>query len=255
MTTDPENNASNNGGDKAEETMAQRSARLEAEAHAMAQRQSANEAAAAYEEAPDIDPADAAADAQEALENIHELGADSIGEQARGIISALQDEIDSIKDQAARALAEAENTRRRSIKEREDASKFAVSGFAKDLLEVADNLRRALEALPTDLIEAEPRLKNVIDGIEGTERTMLKAFEKHGIQKIDPLDEPFNPNFHEVMFEASIPGKPAGIVMQVMDPGYILNERLLRPARVGVTKDDGTSAGEPPAGGHIDTSA
>ena len=84
---------------------------------------------------------------------------------------------------------------------------------------------------------------------------MLRTFEKHGIEKIAPMDEPFNPNFHEVMFESPVPGKPAGIVMQVMEPGYILNERLLRPARVGVTKDDGSGQDQPSAGGHIDTEA
>ncbi len=145
-------------------------------------------------------------------------------EQGKAIINALQNELESAKDQVARAMAETENTRRRARKEREDASKYAISNFAKDLLDVSDNLRRALEALPTDLLEAEPRLKNVMDGVEATERTLLKNFEKHHITKIEPLDEPFNPNFHEVMFESPVPGKPAGIIMQVLEPGYILHD-------------------------------
>ena len=115
-----------------------------------------------------------------------------------------------------------------------------------------------MEAVPTDLLDSEPRLKNLVEGIEATERTLLKTFEKHGIQKIEPLDEPFDPNFHEVMFESPAPGKPAGVVMQVMEPGYTLHDRLIRPARVGVTKDDGSApaGGEDPTpGGHIDTEA
>ena len=225
-----------------EETLAERSARLEAEAAAMAERDAyMAEDPLAPQPLPDEDDTP--------------QGEAALGEQAEGIIKALQDELDKAKDQTARALAEAENTRRRAQKEREDASKFAVSGFAKDLLDVADNLRRALDAMPDDLIQTEPRLKNLIEGIEGTERAMLHSFEKHGIEKLEPMDEPFDPNFHEVMFEAPAEGKPAGIIMQVIEPGYILNGRILRPARVGITKDDGTAAGDTPPGGHIDTQA
>lgn len=229
----------NNEPDK-EESLAERSARLEAEAAQLAEGQDPL--------APEPVPEEENAEAGELPEG-----------QTKEIITALQDDLDKTREQAQRALAEAENTRRRAQKEREDASKYAVSGFAKDLLEVSDNLRRALEAVPSDLLESEPRLKNLVDGIEATERTLLRTFEKHGIQKIEPLDEPFNPNFHEVMFEAPAPGKPAGIIMQVVEPGYLLHDRLIRPARVGVTKDDGSgapSAGEDPTpGGHIDTEA
>lgn len=168
-------------------------------------------------------------------------------------IAKLQDELAKMKDQALRALAEAENARKRAIKEREDASKYAVSGFAKDLLSVADNLRRALDAIPADAVAVDPRIKNFIDGIEATERGLLKSFEQNGIRRIDPSGEPFNPNFHEVMFEAPGTGKPAGTVIQVIETGYILNDRLLRPARVGVAKDEGQGSGTP--GANIDTQA
>lgn len=167
----------------------------------------------------------------------------------------LSAELEHAKDQMMRALAEAENTRRRAIKEREDAAKYAISNFAKDILEVSDNLRRALESIPADLIESDSHLKNLVGGIEATERTLLKNFEKHGIRKIEPLNETFNPNYHEVMFETSVPAKPAGMIMQVMEAGYILHERLLRPARVGVVKDDGQGTGPNQPGGKIDTSA
>ncbi|HOO81035.1 MAG TPA: nucleotide exchange factor GrpE [Alphaproteobacteria bacterium] len=225
-----------------EETLAERSARLE------------SEAAGLYNK-DEQDPL-----APEAIAETDEERQDAPA-TASGVelveLKALQEELAATRDQAKRALAEAENTRRRAIKEREDASKFAVSGFAKDLLDVSDNLRRALEAVPTDLLESAPRLKNLVDGIEATERTLLRTFEKHGIEKIEPLDQPFDPNYHEVMFEAPVPGKPAGTVMQVMESGYVLNGRILRPARVGVVKDDGTTppTGETPPGGHIDTQA
>lgn len=168
-------------------------------------------------------------------------------------IAALQSELDQVKDQMIRAVAEAENTRRRAVKERENASKYAVSAFAKDVLDVSDNLRRALDATPDELLEADPRVKTLMDGIEATERTLLRSFEKHGIEKIEPLDQPFDPNFHEVMFEAPVPGKPGGLVMQVVEPGYVLNGRILRPARVGVTKDDGSAVGGGQNGGHDST--
>jgi len=228
-----------------EETLAERSARLEAEAEALASKDAyLAEDPLAPQPLPEEDP--------------DETEDGEISGQAEGIITALQDEVDKAKDQTARALAEAENTRRRAQKEREDASKYAVSGFAKDILDVSDNLRRALEAVPEDLLETEPRLKNLVEGIEATERTLLRGFEKHGIKKLEPMDEPFDPNFHEVMFESPAPGKPAGTIMQIMEPGYTLHDRLLRPARVGVVKDEAgsdTPPGEAPPGGHIDTEA
>jgi molecular chaperone GrpE len=141
-----------------------------------------------------------------------------------------------IKDQAMRALAEAENARKRAVKDREDASKFAVSGFARDLLSVADNLRRALDAMPK---EADDTIKNLITGIEATEREMLGVFERNGLRKIEPLNQPFDPNQHEVMFEMPSGGQPPGTILQILEPGYTLNGRVLRPARVGVARDEG----------------
>jgi molecular chaperone GrpE len=171
-------------------------------------------------------------------------------------VDALQAELDKTKDQMLRALAEAENNRKRALKERDDASKYAVSSFAKDMLNVADNLRRALDAVPIDLRE-DSRVKALIEGIEATEREMLRGFEKTGIRKITPDGELFNPNYHEVMFEAPGSGKPPGTIIQIIDSGYILHDRLLRPARVGVAKDEGqglgNNGGKP--GSQIDTKA
>ena len=245
MTSEAEHTPETQEPTSNEESIAQRSARLEAEAASIGSAEN-------NQEEPQTEE-----DIAEALYGDDNENAEIYSAaQSEGIIKALQDELDKAKDQTARALAEAENTRRRAQKEREDASKFSISSFAKDLLDVSDNMRRALEAVPTDLLDTEPRLKNLVDGIEATERTLLRTFEKHGIEKIEPMDEPFNPNFHEVMFEAPVPGKPGGLVMQVMEPGYVLNERLLRAAKVGVTKDDGTGQNEPPpSGGHLDTEA
>ncbi|HRQ61475.1 MAG TPA: nucleotide exchange factor GrpE [Alphaproteobacteria bacterium] len=168
--------------------------------------------------------------------------------------AALAEELAAAKDQTLRALAELENYRRRAQKEREDAGKYAVSSFARDLLNVSDNLRRAIEAFPEDA-KQDIRVANLIEGIEATEKELLRSFEKHGIQKIEPMDVPFDPNFHEVMFEASVPGKPSGTVIQVIEAGYVLNDRLLRPARVGVSKSEGSAGAAAHPGGNLDTEA
>lgn len=175
-----------------------------------------------------------------------------VGDAAK--IAALEEQLALAKDQTLRALAELENYRRRAQKEREDAGKYAVSSFARDLLSVSDNLRRALEAFPEDARQ-DIRVANLIEGIEATEKDLLKTFDKHGIQKIEPLDAPFDPNFHEVMFEAAIPGKAGGVVIQVIEPGYVLNDRLLRPARVGVSKAEDGAGGTAYPGGNLDTEA
>ncbi len=152
-------------------------------------------------------------------------------------IQALEEQIESMKDQMVRALAEAENTRKRAIKERQDATKYAISNFARDIINVADNLRRAIEAVPAEVIKEFPQVKNLTQGIEATERELIRCFEKNGIGKLEPLDEKFDPHFHEVMFETPVPGKENGTIIQVIEPGYMINGRILRPARVGIAKN------------------
>lgn len=174
-------------------------------------------------------------------------------EQAR--IQKLEEDLKTAKDHMMRALAEAENARKRAQREREDASKYAVASFSRDILSVADNLRRALSAVPADLLAAHPQIKNLTDGIEATERELLRSFEKNGIQKLEPIDQPFDPNFHEVMFEAPVPGKASGTIIQVIEAGYTLNGRILRPARVGIAKDDGSTPPPSTPGQKIDTQA
>ena len=153
-------------------------------------------------------------------------------------VAELEAEIARLKDHMMRALAETDNIRKRSMKEREDATRYAVTSFAREMIDIADNFQRAMDAVPEEAKAADPVLKNLMDGIEATERAMLKSLEKHGIEKIEPMGEPFNPNFHEVMFEAPVPGKPGGIVIQVIETGYVIHDRLLRAAKVGVSKGE-----------------
>lgn len=162
-------------------------------------------------------------------------GAESPVDLSAVKIKALEAELADAKDKMMRALADAENTRRRAVKDREDAGKYAISAFAKDLLDFSDNFHRALAAIPQELHDDE-RVASIITGLEAMDANLLKSFERHGIKKIEPLDETFNPNFHEVMFEAPIPGKPGGIVIQVVEAGYVIADRLLRAAKVGISK-------------------
>lgn len=157
---------------------------------------------------------------------------------------ALQAELDQAKDQMLRAVAEAENTRKRLLREREDVRKYAIADFARDLLDFSDNFRRALDSIPAEAKEEE-LVKNVVSGVEAMEKSLIGTLEKHGITKNEPIDEMFDPNFHEAMFEAPGTGKPAGTVIEVIEPGYLLQDRLLRPARVGIAKDDGSAPPSP----------
>ncbi|HEX3882642.1 MAG TPA: nucleotide exchange factor GrpE [Stellaceae bacterium] len=157
-------------------------------------------------------------------------------------IAALEAEVAEHKDRALRALAEAENVRRRTERERADALKFAISGFARDLLGAADNLRRALDSMPAEEAK-DDKIRGLLEGVAATERELLAAFERNGLKRIDPKGEKFDHNLHQAIFEAENSGQPAGTVVEVLQPGYVLNDRLLRPAMVGVAK--GGAAGDP----------
>ncbi|MBO0736134.1 MAG: nucleotide exchange factor GrpE [Alphaproteobacteria bacterium] len=163
------------------------------------------------------------------------MGSESEERSAGDRLTELESELAEQKDRLLRALAETENVRRRAQREREDASKYAVTGFAKDLLSAADNLRRALESLPEGEVKDE-RTRSLLAGVGATERELLSVFEKHGIRRIDPIGEPFDHNFHQAIFEAERPDQPSGTVVEVLQPGYVLHDRLLRPAMVGVAK-------------------
>ena len=168
-------------------------------------------------------------------------------------IAELEAELAATNDRLLRLMAETENIRRRSQREREDTLRYAASGLAKDLLNVADNLHRALAAVPDDLRSGDEAAKNFVLGVEMTEKDLLAGFEKHAIKQILPVGEKFDYEKHQAMFELENTGKPAGTVVEMMQPGYIMHERLLRPAMVGVAKDG--PAETPDNIEHVDTNA
>jgi molecular chaperone GrpE len=145
--------------------------------------------------------------------------------------------VTELKDKLLRTLAEMENLRKRTEREVADSRLYGVAAFARDMLGVADNMRRALDAVAPELrASAEPGIKALIDGVELTERELQKALEKNGVRQFTPRGEKFDPNVHQAMFEVPDPSVPAGSVVEVVQPGYMIGERVLRPALVGVSK-------------------
>jgi len=160
--------------------------------------------------------------------------------------AALAKEAADLKDRLLRTLAEMENLRRRTDREIADSRQYAVATFARDLLGVADNMQRALGTLSADFRDqADPVVKSHVEGVELTERELLKVMEKHGIRKFDPQGQKFDPNLHQAMLEVPDPSVPSGTVVQVIQPGYMIADRILRPALVGVAKGGPKAA--PPA--------
>ncbi|HWT98963.1 MAG TPA: nucleotide exchange factor GrpE [Terriglobales bacterium] len=171
-------------------------------------------------------------------------------------VAAAQAEAAALKDQLLRALAETENVRRRAARDKEDATKFAMAGFAREVLGVADNLSRAIEAISPESLEKDPALKTLFEGVQATQRQLDTAFEKQAIKRVWPLGEKFDSNLHQAMFEVPGTDKPAGTVVQVLQAGYTLHERLLRPAMVGVAKGQPVAAQPEQSGdGRVDTVA
>ena len=151
--------------------------------------------------------------------------------------AALEAEVASLKDRLLRTLADMENLRRRGEKDIADARAYAVTNFARDMVNVADNLRRAIESAPEDARAAvEGALKSVLEGVELTERDLLNTLERHGIKKLDPVGQRFDPNFHQAMMEIPDTTVPNGTVKQVIQTGFAIGDRVLRPALVGVAK-------------------
>ena len=153
-------------------------------------------------------------------------------------VEALEEQVSELKDQLLRSVAELDNYRKRAEREKEQLRKFGIANFAKDLLSAADNLRRAVESGPSDLEGADESVKNLIVGVEMTEKELLNALEKNGVRKIDPTGEKFDYNFHQAMFEVETDKEEPGIVMQVLQPGYAIEDRVLRAAMVGVSKSN-----------------
>jgi molecular chaperone GrpE len=151
--------------------------------------------------------------------------------------TALEREHAEMRDRLLRTLAEMENLRKRTEREVADSRLYGVTSFARDMLGVADNMRRALDALPPDArVSAEAGIKALVEGVELTERELLKALEKNGVRQFTPLGEKFDPNVHQAMFEVPDASVPAGSIVQVVQPGYMIGERVLRPALVGISK-------------------
>jgi len=168
-------------------------------------------------------------------------------------VDALRAEVADMRDRLLRALADAENTRRRAEREKQDASQYAVTKFARDMLQIGDNFARALAAAPQALRDAaDPQLKAVLDGVEATERQLLASLERHGVKPIDTADGKFDPNLHQAIAEVPGGDKPPGSIVDVVQAGYTIGERLLRPAMVTVARRGDTPTA--PANG-IDTKA
>jgi len=152
-------------------------------------------------------------------------------------VAVLAREAADLKDRLLRTLAEMENLRRRTDKEVADARTYGVTNFARDILAVADNMERALKALDDEIrAKADAGVKALLDGVELTERELIKVMEKHGVRRLEPAGQKFDPNLHQAMLEVPDPSVPSGTVVQVMQPGYTIGERVLRPALVGIAK-------------------
>ncbi|WP_182083920.1 nucleotide exchange factor GrpE [Aureimonas sp. ME7] len=173
-------------------------------------------------------------------------GGDNANEADRARIAELEAENADVKDRLLRLAADMENLRRRTEREIKDARQFAVANFARDMLSVSDNLDRAIQALPEGARESgDAGFTSLVEGVEMTGRSMLSAMERHGVKKLEPLNARFDPNFHQAMFEIPNADLPANTVVQVVQEGYAIGERVLRPALVGVSKGGPKAAPAP----------
>ncbi|GAA3058037.1 nucleotide exchange factor GrpE [Rhizobium viscosum] len=183
---------------------------------------------------PDAAAAEATADAAANVEN------EAVKEAAAGepdALELLKAENTELRDRYLRLAAEMDNLRRRTEREVKDAKSYSVAGFARDMLAVSDNLRRAIDAIPPEArAAADAGLTTLIEGVEMTERSMLSALERHGVRKLEPVGQKFDPNFHQAMFEVPNAEVPNNTVVQVVQAGFSIGERVLRPAMVGVAK-------------------
>ncbi|RIX99094.1 nucleotide exchange factor GrpE [Aureimonas flava] len=179
----------------------------------------------------------------EGEETVSTWGGHEAAEADRARIAELEAENADVKDRMLRLAADMENLRRRTEREIKDARQFAVANFARDMLSVSDNLDRALQALPEGAREGgDAGFTALVEGVEMTGRSMLSAMERHGVKRLEPLNQRFDPNFHQAMFEVPNPELPANTVVQVVQEGYAIGERVLRPALVGVSKGGPKSA-------------
>ena len=163
-------------------------------------------------------------------------------------LAAIAQEVVTLKDKLLRSLAEMENLRKRTEREVADSRAYAITVFARDILTVADNMHRALNALDVELRErADASVKALLDGVELTERELLNVLDKHGVKKLDPVGQKFDPNRHQAMYEVPDSSAPAGTVVQVIQAGYTIGDRVLRPAMVAIAKTSAKADAEPSA--------
>jgi molecular chaperone GrpE len=166
------------------------------------------------------------------------------------VVAALQTEVEELKDKWLRAHAEVENIRKRADREREEAAKYAITKLARDIVGVGDNFQRAIDAVPAGAAELDQTLKSFLEGVTMTERELLNVLDRHGIRRLQPLNEQFNPHLHQAMAQVQRSDVPNGTIVEVYQPGYTIEDRVLRPAMVvvaqGGPKPNGTSEGSAP---------
>ena len=167
------------------------------------------------------------------------------------LIAALQSEIAELKDKWLRAHADVDNLRKRMEREKEEIAKYAVTRLARDIITVGDNFQRAIDAVPADAAQKDPVLKSFLDGVTLTERELVNALERHGIKRQQPMNEPFNPHLHQAVMEVPRADVPEGTVVQVFQPGFMIEDRVLRPAMVGVAKGGPKPAASPEGSGQV----
>lgn len=184
----------------------------------------------------DVEKATAEDSAREAASGSPDAASATAGaaEGAHEAIARLVGENVDLKDRLLRALADAENVRRRAERELNDMRQYAVTRFAADIVNVADNLERAMSSLPAELRGNAGPFKTFVEGVELTEKELLRSLEAHGVKKLDPIGSRFDPHFHEALFQVQDPSVPSGTVTTVVQPGYAIGSRSLRPAKVGV---------------------
>lgn len=162
---------------------------------------------------------------------------ETLEERVQEDVRALEEELARMKDQLLRSLADMENFKKRSEREVQDMAKYAITEFSRDLLSISDNLHRALDTVKAGGKVTDELFNSLVEGVKLTEKELLKAFQKHGIEKLEPKGEKFDHNYHQAIFEVDHDSLAPGMVAEVMQPGYKLHDRLLRPAMVGVTKE------------------
>jgi len=168
--------------------------------------------------------------------------------QASAELEAMIAENADMRDRLLRTMADMENLRRRTEREKADTSRYAISNFARDVLTVGDNLRRTIEHVPSEAANQDPALKSFLDGVELTERELLNVLERYGVMRIEPLGQRFDPNCHQAMYEVQNPDVPEGTVVDVMQAGYVIGDRCLRPALVAIAKGGAKPGAPGPSG-------